>query len=179
MTVIPGNHGSISCEVGGSEVESCAGAYATGTVVELYATGAEEKSGHFEPLIGWTGACSGTVTPCTLTMTGDETVGATFREASLSSGSSPGTGPATGSHLSATAGTAVKIVGVDVKAKIGTKVNAKLSGKTSKSTTLKVSSAHTFSWSLGKLRAGSYTVKFTIGGKVIKTATITVKAAPK
>lgn len=95
----------------------------------------------------------------------------------LTLGGSPGAplaSAATGAHLSVKAGTPVSVVGVDAKAKPGTKVNAKLSGTESRSATLKVSATHSFTWSLGKLKAGSYTAKFTIAGKVVKTTTIKV-----
>jgi hypothetical protein len=81
---------------------------------------------------------------------------------------------ATGSHLSLKSGSSVKIIGIDSHAKVGAKVSAKLTGEADKSTTLKVSSGHSFSWSLGKLKAGSYTAKFKIAGKLIKTTTIKV-----
>ncbi len=93
------------------------------------------------------------------------------------SGSSAPT--ATGSHLSATAGTAVSVVGVDSSAKPGTKVTAKLSGTESKHATLKVSASHSFQWGLGKLKAGSYKATFTIDDKTIKTTTIVVKGKTK
>jgi hypothetical protein len=83
---------------------------------------------------------------------------------------------ATGSRLSVKAGAPVSVVGVDAKAKPGAKVHAKLSGKESKSATLKVSATHSFTWSFGKLKAGIYTAKFTIAGKVVKTTTIKVLA---
>jgi hypothetical protein len=81
---------------------------------------------------------------------------------------------ATGSHLSVKSGSSAKIIGVDTHAKVGAKVSAKLTGTERKSTTLRVSSGHSFSWSLGKLKLGSYTAKFSISGKVIKTVAIKV-----
>ena len=61
---------------------------------------------------------------------------------------------ATGSRLSVKAGAPVSVVGVAAKAKPGAKVHAKLSGRESKSATLTVSATHSFTWSLGKLKAG-------------------------
>jgi uncharacterized repeat protein (TIGR02543 family) len=51
-----------------------AASYASGTVVTLTAT---PDAG--QPWIGWSGACSGTSTTCTLTMTADKAVTANFR----------------------------------------------------------------------------------------------------
>jgi hypothetical protein len=80
----------------------------------------------------------------------------------------------TGSHLSLKAGKTAKVVGLDANAAPGTKVKATLSGSTHKSATLKVGSNHTYSWSLGKLKTGSYTAKFAVKGHVIKTVNIKV-----
>ena len=51
-----------------------AATYASGTVVVLTAT---PDPG--QPWIGWGGACSGTATTCTLTMTSDKAVSANFK----------------------------------------------------------------------------------------------------
>lgn len=51
-----------------------AASYASGTVVTLTAT---PDAG--QPWVGWAGACTGTATTCTLTMTADQSVTANFR----------------------------------------------------------------------------------------------------
>lgn len=73
------------------------------------------------------------------------------------------------------------VVGLALDAKKGTKVTAKLirSGKVRKKSTLKAAADHSFKWKIGKLTAGTYTARFSIAGKVIKTTTIKVKAVKK
>ena len=54
--------------------DSIAASYASGTVVTLTAT---PDAG--QPWTGWSGACSGTATTCTLTMNANVSVTANFR----------------------------------------------------------------------------------------------------
>jgi hypothetical protein len=87
----------------------------------------------------------------------------------------------TGSRVSLKDDTAVAIVGYDKKLKAGTKVTVELikPGKAPKKASVKVSSDHGFTWKSPKLKTGTYTVKFLAAGKVVKTTTIEVAAAPK
>ena len=68
---IASSSGGLSCGNGGS---TCAGTFSQGTIVTLTATPA---TGH--TFGGWTGPCTpSTPNSCTVTMSGNETIGATF-----------------------------------------------------------------------------------------------------
>jgi hypothetical protein len=68
--------GAIGCAEGG--VGRCTASFVQGSVVTLNAYGGEDDDGHSQQFVGWSGACSGTEPTCTVTMSGDMTVGATF-----------------------------------------------------------------------------------------------------
>jgi hypothetical protein len=85
----------------------------------------------------------------------------------------------TPAKLSIRAGAKVALVVVSVKAKAGARVTAQLvrAGKVTKRAKLKVAADHSFTWKLGALKKGSYTARFQIAGKTVKTIKVTVTAA--
>jgi hypothetical protein len=75
LTVIRSGNGLVTSQPGGINCGSvCVTSYASGTVVTL--TAIPSKSQKF---VGWTGACTGTATICTVTMNDAKSVGASFK----------------------------------------------------------------------------------------------------
>ncbi len=67
VTATPAGDRAISCGT------ACSAHYAPGTAVTLTATPPAGKS-----FVGWSGACSGAASMCTVTMTSSQSVQATF-----------------------------------------------------------------------------------------------------
>src|SRR6266404_5684235 len=79
LQVTVGGAGSVTSNPAGINCTSpgtCSQSYASGTAVTLSATAA---SGNI--FVGWTGACSGSASTCTVTMNAPQSVGATFAAA--------------------------------------------------------------------------------------------------
>ena len=72
LTIVTAGKGSVATTCAGGA--ACASPYASGTSVTLTATPAAGS-----PWTGWSGACSGTATSCTVVMTKDTSVTATFK----------------------------------------------------------------------------------------------------
>jgi len=98
LQVADGGNGTVTSSPSGINCSSsggsgCSQSFAAGTSVVLSATAA---SGYL--FSGWTGACAGTSTSCTLTMSAAQSVGATFAQSAptahyLQSDPYPLTGP--------------------------------------------------------------------------------------
>jgi hypothetical protein len=76
LTVIRSGNGLVTSQPGGINCGSvCVTSYASGTVVTLTAIPSKNQK-----FVGWTGACTGTATICTVTMNGAKSVGASFKK---------------------------------------------------------------------------------------------------
>jgi uncharacterized delta-60 repeat protein/uncharacterized repeat protein (TIGR02543 family) len=76
---------------------TCIAAFAPGASVTLTATPASDST-----FTGWTGDCTGTATPCTITMSADKTTTATFAKKDAGGGTAAPTAAASGSDSSTT-----------------------------------------------------------------------------
>jgi hypothetical protein len=101
VAVTGGANGAVTSSPGGIDCgSSCTYAYPTGSDVTLTATPASGKS-----FTGWGGACSGSATTCTVALSADRSVSATFGSGSGGGGGGGSTGGSSSSSASSSGST--------------------------------------------------------------------------
>jgi S-adenosylmethionine hydrolase len=75
----------------------------------------------------------------------------------------------------------VTIIGYDGRARAGAKVSIELirSHRVIKRASVKIGPKHRYMWTSARLTTGTYTVRFTISGRLFKTTTVTIAAEPR
>jgi hypothetical protein len=75
----------------------------------------------------------------------------------------------------------VTIIGYDARAKAGAKVSVELmrSHRLIKRATVRIGPKHRFMWTSMRLTTATYTVRFMIAGRLFKTTTVKIAAAPR
>jgi hypothetical protein len=87
----------------------------------------------------------------------------------------------TASRLSLKDHSSATIIGYDARARSGAKVSVELirSHRVIKRATVRIGPKHRFMWTSAKLKTATYTVRFKIAGRLFKTTTVKVAAAPR